>query len=68
MKLAGRRRPCSSSDRCVQLLERISGTVLGVLQPLVIADPTGRFNVAYGFVGTASWIGASSALSPGRSA
>jgi hypothetical protein len=46
----------------VQLLEGISGAVLGLLQPLVIDDPTGRtarFNVAYGFVGTASGFGAS---------
>jgi MFS family permease len=46
----------------VQLLEGVSGTVLGVLQALVIADltnGTGRFNLAQGFVGVASGIGAS---------
>ena len=45
-----------------QLLDGISGTVLGVLQPLIIADltgRTGRFNLAQGFVGTASGLGAS---------
>jgi MFS family permease len=45
-----------------QLLDGISGTVLGILQPLIIADltgRTGRFNLAQGFVGTASGIGAS---------
>ena len=45
-----------------QLLDGISGTVLGVLQPLIIADltgHTGRFNLAQGFVGTASGLGAS---------
>ena len=46
----------------VQLLDGISGTVLGVLQPLIIADltgRTGRFNLAQGFVGTVSGVGAS---------
>jgi MFS family permease len=46
----------------VQLLDGISGTVLGVLQPLIIADltgRTGRFNLAQGFVGTVSGLGAS---------
>jgi MFS family permease len=45
-----------------QFLDGISGTVLGVLQPLIIADltgRTGRFNLAQGFVGTASGLGAS---------
>ncbi len=45
-----------------QLLDGIGGTVLGVLQPLIIADltgGTGRFNLAQGFVGTASGLGAS---------
>jgi MFS family permease len=45
-----------------QLLDGISGVVLGVLTPLVIADVTsgtGRFNLAQGIVGTASGIGAS---------
>ena len=45
-----------------QLLDGISGAVLGVLTALVIADATGgtgRFNLAQGMVGTASGIGAS---------
>jgi MFS family permease len=45
-----------------QLLDGISGAVLGVLTALVIADVTdgtGRFNLAQGVVGTASGIGAS---------
>jgi MFS family permease len=45
-----------------QLLDGISGAVVGVLTPLVIADATngtGRFNLAQGLVGTASGIGAS---------
>jgi MFS family permease len=45
-----------------QLLDGISGAVLGVLTALVIADVTGgtgRFNLAQGMVGTASGIGAS---------
>jgi MFS family permease len=45
-----------------QLLDGISGSVLGVLQPLIIADltgRTGRFNLAQGFVGTFSGVGAS---------
>ena len=45
-----------------QLLDGISGTTLGILQPLIIADltgRTGRFNLAQGFVGTVSGIGAS---------
>ena len=45
-----------------QLLDGISGAVLGVLTALVIADATGgtgRFNLAQGIVGTASGIGAS---------
>ena len=45
-----------------QLLDGISGAVLGVLTALVIADltgGTGRFNLAQGMVGTASGIGAS---------
>jgi sugar phosphate permease len=45
-----------------QLLDGVSGTVLGVLQPLIIADltgRTGRFNLAQGFVGTACGLGAS---------
>ena len=46
----------------VQLLDGISGAVVGVLTPLVIADMTsgtGRFNLAQGTVGTVSGIGAS---------
>ena len=45
-----------------QLLDGISATVLGVLQPLIISDltgRTGRFNLAQGFVGTFSGVGAS---------
>src|SRR5260370_32767398 len=46
----------------VQVLDGISGIILGVLQPLTIADSTGRtgrFNLAQGFVGAVSSIGAS---------
>jgi predicted MFS family arabinose efflux permease len=46
----------------VQLLDGVSGTVLGVLQALVIADltrGTGRFNLAQGLVGAVSGVGAS---------
>ncbi|HEY7243425.1 MAG TPA: MFS transporter [Xanthobacteraceae bacterium] len=46
----------------VQVLDGISGTVLGVLQALIIADltnGTGRFNLAQGLVGVVSGIGAS---------
>jgi MFS family permease len=45
-----------------QVLDGVSGTVLGVLTALTIADltaGTGRFNLAQGFVGTISGIGAS---------
>jgi MFS family permease len=45
-----------------QLLDGISGAVVGVLTALVIADVTngtGRFNLAQGLIGTASGIGAS---------
>jgi MFS family permease len=45
-----------------QLLDGLSGAVIGVLTALVIADltnGTGRFNLAQGLVGTASGIGAS---------
>jgi MFS family permease len=45
----------------VQLLDGVSGSVLGVLTALIIADltnKTGRFNLAQGFVGTLSGIGA----------
>jgi MFS family permease len=46
----------------IQLLDGISGSTLGVLTPLIIADftkGTGRFNLAQGFLGTLSGIGAS---------
>jgi MFS family permease len=45
-----------------QILDGVSGTMLGVLTALIIADltmGTGRFNLAQGFVGTLSGIGAS---------
>jgi len=45
-----------------QLLDGISGAMLGVLTALVVADltaGTGRFNLAQGFVGTTSGVGAS---------
>jgi MFS family permease len=45
-----------------QLLDGVSGAVVGVLTALVIADVTngtGRFNISQGLVGTASGIGAS---------
>lgn len=45
-----------------QLLDGVSGTMLGVLTALVIADVTagsGRFNLAQGFVGMMSGLGAS---------
>jgi MFS family permease len=45
-----------------QILDGVSGTMLGVLTALVIADltmGTGRFNLAQGFVGTMSGVGAS---------
>jgi MFS family permease len=54
-----------TSDRwilvAIQVLDGISATVLGILTVLVVADianGTGRFNLAQGFVGTASGIGA----------
>jgi MFS family permease len=46
---------------CVQLLDGVSGSVLGVLTALIIADltnQTGRFNLAQGFVGMLSGVGA----------
>lgn len=46
---------------CIQLLDGVSGGVLGVLTALIIADltnGTGRFNLAQGFVGTLAGIGA----------
>jgi MFS family permease len=45
-----------------QLLDGVSGAVVGVLTALVIADltnGTGRFNLAQGLIGTASGVGAS---------
>jgi MFS family permease len=45
-----------------QLLDGLSATMLGVLTALIVADltaGTGRFNIAQGFVGTISGIGAS---------
>jgi MFS family permease len=45
----------------IQLLDGISGSTLGVLTALIVADltnGTGRFNLAQGFVGTLSGIGA----------
>jgi MFS family permease len=45
-----------------QVLDGVSGTTLGVLTALIIADltaGTGRFNLAQGFVGTMSGVGAS---------
>jgi MFS family permease len=45
-----------------QVLDGVSGAVIGVLTALVVADltnETGRFNLAQGLVGTASGIGAS---------
>jgi MFS family permease len=45
-----------------QVLDGVSGTMLGVLTALIIADltrGTGRFNLALGFVGTMSGVGAS---------
>jgi MFS family permease len=46
----------------IQLLDGISGSTLGVLTALIIADltrGTGRFNLAQGFVGTLAGVGAS---------
>ncbi|HEY2533430.1 MAG TPA: MFS transporter [Xanthobacteraceae bacterium] len=47
---------------CVQLLDGVSGSTLGVLTALIVADltrGTGRFNLAQGFVGTLAGAGAS---------
>jgi MFS family permease len=44
-----------------QILDGLSGTMLGVLTALIVADltmGTGRFNLAQGFVGTTSGSGA----------
>jgi MFS family permease len=46
----------------VQVLDGVSGAVLGVLQALIVADltsGTGRFNLSQGFVGVVSGLGAS---------
>jgi MFS family permease len=46
---------------CIQLLDGVSGSSLGVLTALIVADVTkgtGRFNLAQGFVGTLAGIGA----------
>jgi MFS family permease len=45
-----------------QLLDGVSGTMLGVLTALIVAEltmGTGRFNLAQGFVGMISGVGAS---------
>jgi predicted MFS family arabinose efflux permease len=45
-----------------QVLDGVSGAMLGVLTALIVADltkGTGRFNLAQGFVGTISGVGAS---------
>jgi MFS family permease len=45
----------------IQLLDGVSGTALGVLTALIVADltnGTGRFNLAQGFVGMVAGIGA----------
>ena len=45
----------------VQMLDGISGAVLGIIVPLALADVsrgTGRFNLAQGLVGSATGIGA----------
>jgi MFS family permease len=47
---------------CIQLLDGVSGSILGVLTALIIADLTqgsGRYNLAQGFVGTLAGTGAS---------
>jgi MFS family permease len=46
----------------IQVLDGVTGAVLGVLTALVIADitqGTGRFNLAQGLIGTLSGVGAS---------
>jgi hypothetical protein len=47
----------------IQILDGITGAVLGVMTPLVIADVTkgtGRFNLAQGTFGTIMGVGAPS--------
>jgi MFS family permease len=55
--------PNSTTLIAAQMLDGISGTMLGVLTALIVADLTAgtgrRFNLAQGFVGTLSGIGAS---------
>jgi MFS family permease len=46
----------------IQMLDGLTGAVLGVLTTLVVADltrGTGRFNLSQGFIGTVSGVGAS---------
>lgn len=53
--------PAPPAILAFQVLDGVSGAVIGVLTALVIADltnGTGRFNLAQGLVGTASGIGA----------
>jgi len=48
-----------------QILDGVTAAVLGVVQPLVVADLTrgsGRFNLAQGFIAVMSGIGASVAI------
>ena len=60
---AGVRLDYQSNDFiAAQVLDGISGTMLGLLTALIVADlttGTGRFNLAQGFVGTMSGVGAS---------
>jgi MFS family permease len=54
--------PAPPAILAFQLLDGVSGAVIGVLTALVVADltnDTGRFNLAQGLVGTASGVGAS---------
>ena len=47
---------------CIQLLDGVSASVMGVLTALIVADltnGTGRFNLAQGLVGTLAGAGAS---------
>jgi MFS family permease len=47
---------------CIQLFDSVTGSALGVLTTLIVSDltnGTGRFNLAQGFVGMFSAIGAS---------
>jgi MFS family permease len=52
----------------VQVFDGISASVLGVMVPLIVSDltrKTGRFNLAYGAVGTAMGLGAALSTSLG---